>query len=59
MLEKTLDSFDSKDTNQSTLKGINPEYSLERLMLKLTLERLRAGGEGGERGCGGWMASLI
>ena len=55
-------------SNQSVLKEINPEYSLEELMLKLKLkysghlmqrasslektlmlERLRAGGEGGDR----------
>ena len=53
--------------NQSILKEINPEYSLEGLMLKLQYfghlmqkaeslekilmwERLRAGGEGGDRG---------
>ena len=36
MLEKTLQSFlGSKEINQSILKKINPEYSLERLMLKL------------------------
>ena len=58
------------------IKEINPEYSLEGLMLKLQLqylghlmqeptcwkrpwcwERLRAGGEGGDRGWDGWMAS--
>ena len=62
--------------NQSILKGISPEYSLERLILKLKLqyfghlmrrathfkrlwcwERLRAGGEGDNRGWNGWMAS--
>ena len=55
--------------NLSVLKEINPEYSLERLMLKLKLqyfghlmqrtnslektlmlERLKAGGEGDDRG---------
>ena len=30
--------MDSKETNQSTLKEINPEYSLELLMLKLKLQ---------------------
>ena len=49
---------------KSALKEINPEYSLEGLMLKLKLwpphvknrlvgkdwERLRTGGEGGNRG---------
>ena len=60
-------------SNQSILKEISPEYSLEGLMLKLTLvtwweelthwirpwfcERLRAGGEGDGRGWDGWMAS--
>ena len=62
--------------NQSILKEISPEYSLERLMLKLKLqylatcceeltclkrpwcwERLKAGGEGDDRGWYGWMAS--
>ena len=28
----------SKETNQSILKEINPEYSLEELMLKLKLQ---------------------
>ena len=56
-------------SNQSILKEISPEYSLERLMLKLKLqyfghlmqrtdtlektlmwERLKAGGEGDDRG---------
>ena len=65
-------------SNQSILKEINPEYSLEGLMLKLILqyfghliakelthwkrlwcwERLKAGGEGGDREWDGWMASL-
>ena len=70
----------SRRSNQSILKEINPEYSLEGLMLKLKLqyfghlmwranplekilmlrcwERLRAGGEGSDRGWYGWMASL-
>ena len=62
--------------NQSILKEISPEWSLEGLMLKLKLqyfghliwrtdslerprcwERLRAGGEGDNRGWDGWMAS--
>ena len=62
--------------NQSILKEISPEYSLEGLMLKLKLqylatwceeltqwkrpwcwERLKAGGEGYDRGWDGWMAS--
>ena len=66
----------ARRSNQSILKEINPEYSLEGLMLKLKLqylatcckqpthwkrpqchERLRAGGEGGNRGWDGWMVS--
>ena len=39
MLEKTLESpFDSKESNQSILKEINPEYSLKGLLLKLKLQ---------------------
>ena len=30
--------MDCKESNQSTLKEINPEYSLEGMMLKLKLE---------------------
>ena len=57
-------------SNQLILKEINPEYSLEGLMLKLKLqsyyslerpwcwERLKAGGEGNDKGWDGWMASL-
>ena len=38
MLEKTLESpSDSKESNQSILKEIKTEYSLEGLMLKLKL----------------------
>ena len=38
MLEKTLESpLDARRSNQSILKEINPECSLERLMLKLKL----------------------
>ena len=63
-------------SNQSVLREISPEYSLEELVLKLRLhtlvtrygepthwkrpwcwERLRAGGDGGNRGWGIWMAS--
>ena len=41
VLEKTLESpLDSKESNQSTLKEVNPEYSLEGLMLKLKLQYL-------------------
>ena len=65
----------ARRSNQSILKEINPEYSLEGLMLKLKLqylatckelthckrpwcwERLKAGGEGDDRGQDGWMAS--
>ena len=36
VLEKTLETpFDSKEIKQSIVKEINPEYSLEGLMLKL------------------------
>ena len=39
VLEKTLESpLDSRRSNQSILKEINPEYSLEGLMLKLKLQ---------------------
>ena len=39
MLKKTLESpLDSKRSNQSILKEIGPEYSLEELMLKLKLQ---------------------
>ena len=39
VLEKTLESpLDSKDINQSILKEINPEYSLEGQMLNLKLQ---------------------
>ena len=67
----------ARRSNQSILKEISPEYSLEGLMLKLKLqyfghlmrradymkrpwcwERLRAGGEGDDRGWDGWMTSL-
>ena len=70
-------SWTERRFNQSILKEINPEYSLEGLMLKLKLntsatwyeelthwkrpwcwERLKAGGEGDNRGWDGWMASL-
>ena len=66
----------ARRSNQSILKEISPEYSLEGLMLKLKLqsfghlmwrwlhwkrpwcwERLKAGGEGDDRGQDGWMAS--
>ena len=67
----------ARRSNQSILKEISPEYSLEGLMLNwisstLTTwfeelihlkrpwcwERLRAVGEGDDRGWDGWMASL-
>ena len=36
VLEKTLENLlESRGSNQSVLKDINPEYSLEGLMLKL------------------------
>ena len=39
VLEQTLESLlDSKEIKQSVLKEINPEYSLEGLMLKLKLQ---------------------
>ena len=39
VLEKTLESpLDSKEIQPVTIKEINPEYSLERLMLKLKLQ---------------------
>ena len=39
MLEKTLESpWTTRRSNQSILKEISPEYSLEELMLKLKLQ---------------------
>ena len=39
VLEKILESpLRTRRSNQSTLKEINPEYSLEGLMLKLKLQ---------------------
>ena len=39
VLEKTLESpLDCKESNQSILKEVNPEYSSEGLMLKLKLQ---------------------
>ena len=39
MLEKTLESsLDSKEIKPVNIKEITPEYSLERLMLKLKLQ---------------------
>ena len=41
MLEKTPDSpLESKEINQWILREINPEYSLEELMLKLNSDTL-------------------
>ena len=53
----------ARRSNQSIAKEISPKYSLEGLMLKLKLqylcrERLKMGGEGGNRRLDGWMASL-
>ena len=39
VLDKTLESpLDCKESNQSTPKEINPEYSLKGLILKLRLQ---------------------
>ena len=38
VLEKTLESSLARRSNQSILKEISPEYSLEGLMLKLKLQ---------------------
>ena len=39
VLEKTLESpLDARRSNQSILKEISPQYSLEGLMLKLKLQ---------------------
>ena len=39
VLEKTPENpLDSKESNQSILREINPKYSLEGLMLKLKLQ---------------------
>ena len=43
----------ARRSKQSILKEISPEYTLEGLLLKL-----KAGGEGNDRGWDGWMASL-
>ena len=69
-------TWTARRLKQTILEEINPEYSLEGLMLKLKFqqfvhlmqrgnalerpwcwERLKAGGEGGDRGRDGWMAS--
>ena len=69
-------SWTARRSNQSILKEISPEYSLEGLMLKLNIlstcceelthlkrpwcwERLKAGGEGDNRGWDGLMTSPI
>ena len=80
VLKKTLERvpWTARRSNQSILKEICPDYSLEGLILKLMLqyfgylseelthwkrpwcwERLKAGGEGDDRGWDGWMASPI
>ena len=38
VLEKSLESSTARRSNQSILKEISPEYSLERLILKLKLQ---------------------
>ena len=38
VLEKTLDPWTAKRSNQSILNDISPGYSLEGLMLKLKLQ---------------------
>ena len=39
VLEKTLESpLDCRESNQSVLNELNPEYSLEGLILKLKLQ---------------------
>ena len=66
----------ARKSNQAILKETSLEYSLERLMLRISStlatkceelthqtrpccrERLKAGGEGDDRGLEGWMASL-
>ena len=67
-------SWTARRSNQSILKEISPEYSLEGLMLKLKLQYLGhlvrrtdsfpwcwerlKAGDGDDRGWDGWMASL-
>ena len=78
VMKKTLESpWTARRSNQSILKEISSEYSLEGLMLKLNLQcfgllmwrmthwkrpwcwgRLKAGGEGDDRGWDSWVASL-
>ena len=77
MLEKTLESpLNCRRSNQSILKEIIPEYSLEELMLMLKFQyfghlmqsssslekttmlgKMKAGGDGDDRGWDGWIAS--
>ena len=38
VLEKTLETWTSRRSNQSILKEISPEYSFEGLLLKLKLQ---------------------
>ena len=47
-------SWTARRSNQSILKEISPEYSFKR---PWCWERLKAGGEGDDRGWDGWMAS--
>ena len=73
MTEKIIYCKASRRSNQSILKEISPECSLEGLMLKLKLqcfghlthwkrpwcwEGLKFGGEGDDREWDSWMASL-
>ena len=70
--------WSARRSNQSVLKEINPEYSLEGLMLKLRFqyfghliqelthwkrpwcwERLKAGGEGDDRGWDGYITDAM
>ena len=72
--EDSWESLGLQRLNQSILKEINPEYSLEELMLKLqyfghliwradslekTLMLGKAGGERDDRGWDSWMASWM
>ena len=68
----------TRRSNQSILKAISPEYSLEGLMLKMKLQcfdqlmwgtdsfektlmlgKIEGERRRGDRGCDGWMASLM
>ena len=70
VLERTRAPWTARRSNQSILKEISSEYSLEGLLLKLKLqdfgclmrtarcwERLKVGGEGYDRGRDSWIAS--